>query len=83
MPEPPLPTRRPKRRRPAPGPVSPLLEWAGLLPEDWGPPPPLKNARPDLGLEALFLALNKSGFSDAYVKDVKRSLLRKARRMGL
>lgn len=63
------------------GPLAPLLELAGL-PEEAraglriGPP---ANVRPKLGLEDVFLALNRSGLPDDIVARTKRELLSAAR----
>jgi len=64
------------------GPVSPLLRLAGLPKVLWPERVRRQNARPDLGLEEVFLALNRSALPDGFVKEQKRLLLRKAERMA-
>lgn len=64
------------------GPLAPLLELVGLPTHArsalrFGPP---ANVRPGMGLEDVFLALNRSGLPDDVVAGAKRDLLRAARR---
>lgn len=62
-------------------PVLPILRAADLAHLAERLPPQHANARPDLGLEEVFLALNRSGLRDGFVRDTKTAILRKARRM--
>ncbi|MFD1344595.1 hypothetical protein [Litorisediminicola beolgyonensis] len=65
------------------GPLSPLLDLLDLPPSLRGTLEiaPRANATPSVGLEPIFLALNRSGLPDAIVGETKRMLLRKARKI--
>ncbi|MDJ0822386.1 MAG: hypothetical protein QNJ09_11340 [Paracoccaceae bacterium] len=64
------------------GPMTPLLDLIDL-PEDQRTKlsilPP-ENVQPDLGLESVFLALNRSGFRDRYLNETKKLLRQMANR---
>jgi hypothetical protein len=64
------------------GPLTPLLDLLDLpdLDRDALVELPPENVQPDIGIDAVFLALNRSGLSDRDVKDAKRSIRRMARR---
>lgn len=63
------------------GPLTPLLDAAGVpatVRHRLTALPP-ENVRPDLGIDAVFLALNRSGLPDAQISDLKREIRRRAR----
>lgn len=63
------------------GTAAALLRLAGVPERVWPECAPRLNMRPALGLEDVFLALNRSGLPDPYVKEAKKAMLRKARRI--
>lgn len=63
------------------GPATALFDLAGLGPDDRSALTisGVQNARPKNGIEDVFLALNRSSFSDETVSETKKALLRAAR----
>ena len=66
------------------GPLAPLLDLTGLDPEARAALviPLAANVRPDIGLEEVFLALNRSALKDRPLSEAKKHLRRIANRQA-